>query len=312
MADQCAAHDRTDPPPAAGPKPGRMAQYRLGLALVTASAVAWSTAGYFTRLIPLDAFTLLAWRGLFGGIGVAIVSAALARPLGFRFALGGAGWLFALVSAATMILFIASLTLTTVAHVAIIYATVPFVAAGLAWLALGERPSARALLASAAAFAGVAVTAGLSAEGGWLGDLLACAQTLGMAGMMVIARRFPSIPALPAAGLSALLSAAASWPLGHPLAVSPRDLALLALFGLCQSALGIGLFSLGARYLPAVETALIGALDAPLAPLWVFLAFGETPGPATLGGGAIVFIAVGSYLALAAGAPSPAAKPDAV
>ena len=42
----------------------------------------------------------------------------------------------------------------------------------------------------------------------------------------------------------------------------------------------------------AVETALIGALEAPIAPVWVWLMFDETPGPATLLGGLIVFAAV--------------------
>ena len=30
--------------------------HRLGLLFVTISAIAWSTAGFFTRLIPLDVF----------------------------------------------------------------------------------------------------------------------------------------------------------------------------------------------------------------------------------------------------------------
>ena len=126
-------------------------------------------------------------------------------------------------------------------------------------------------------------------------------MTLAMGGLVLIARRFPRIPALPAAAVSALIAALVSWPFGHPLAVSPRDLVLLAMFGLTQSALGIGLFALGARYLPAVETGLIGALDAPLAPLWVWLAFGETPSAATLIGGLVVFAAVGMYLAVGTG-----------
>jgi hypothetical protein len=48
------------------------ASYRLGILLVTASAVAWSTTGFFTRLIPLDTGTLLFWRGLFGGLGILV------------------------------------------------------------------------------------------------------------------------------------------------------------------------------------------------------------------------------------------------
>ncbi|MGO4841971.1 EamA family transporter, partial [Rhizobiaceae sp. 2RAB30] len=104
------------------------AEYRLGLVLVTVSAVAWSTAGLFTRLIPLDAWTMLAWRGLFSALGTAVVIVAMERSVGwdgFR-RMGWPEWLFAIVSAVGMILFISSLRHTTVAHVAVIYATVPF------------------------------------------------------------------------------------------------------------------------------------------------------------------------------------------
>ena len=45
-------------------------RHRLGLLLVTVSAIAWSLAGFFTRLIHLDSWTMIAWRGLFGGAGM--------------------------------------------------------------------------------------------------------------------------------------------------------------------------------------------------------------------------------------------------
>lgn len=38
---------------------------------------------------------------------------------------------------------------------------------------------------------------------------------------------------------------------------------LLALFGIVNFAVALPLYTLGARHLPAIETALIGALDAP-------------------------------------------------
>lgn len=42
-----------------------------GIVLVVLSAVAFSTAGYFTRLIEVDVWTMLFWRGLFGGLFIA-------------------------------------------------------------------------------------------------------------------------------------------------------------------------------------------------------------------------------------------------
>ena len=73
----------------------------------------------------------------------------------------------------------------------------------------------------------------------------------------------------------------------------PADtITILAVFGLSNALLGFALFILGSRRIPAIETALIGALEAPIAPVWVWLMFGETPGAATLLGGLIVFAAV--------------------
>jgi drug/metabolite transporter (DMT)-like permease len=184
--------------------------------------------------------------------------------------------------------------------VAVIYATVPFIAAALSWLAMRERPTAGAALSSLVALAGVAVMVGLGRDGGLNGDLLAFGMTATMAVAMVIARHFPEMPFLQASCMSALLSGVISLPFGEPLSVSGRDLVLIALFGIMTFAVGLPLFTLGARRLPAIETALIGSLDAPLAPLWVWLALKETPSSSTLIGGSIVFAAVGLHLVLGA------------
>ena len=132
----------------------------------------------------------------------------------------------------------------------------------------------------------------LRADGSLLGDLYAFATTASMAVMMVIARRHRVIPMLPAACMSALLSALVAAPFVAWVMPVGVDLLNLALFGLVKSALGLALFTIGSRMIPAAETALIGALDAPLAPVSVFLAFGEVPGKATVAGGGIVFLAV--------------------
>jgi len=133
------------------------AQYRLGLLLVTGAAIAWSTAGYFTRLIPLDNWTLLFWRGVFAAIGIfAFMLVKDGSDAWRQFKrLRGPGWLFAVISGGGMIAYITALTLTTVAHVAIIYCVVPFVAAGLAFLLMRERPTLVSIAASCVALIGV-------------------------------------------------------------------------------------------------------------------------------------------------------------
>jgi len=118
-------------------------QHRLGIALVVAAAIAWSTAPFFTRLLPYDSWTILFWRGLFGGGMIMVLMVLLQGRAGLRdlTRMRKSGWLVASLSAAAMIAFIPSLQLTSVANVAIIIATGPFVTAALAWVWLRGSPA---------------------------------------------------------------------------------------------------------------------------------------------------------------------------
>ena len=55
---------------------------------------------------------------------------------------------------------------------------------------------------------------------------------------------------------------------------------------------GFVLITLGARYLPAAEVALLSLAETVLAPIWVWLGVGEVPTLLTLAGGVIVISAV--------------------
>src|SRR5215475_1043857 len=63
-------------------------QHRMGIALVTAAAVAWSTAPFFTRLLPFDSWTILFWRGLFGGSSIMAFVALTEGRLSLHYLLG--------------------------------------------------------------------------------------------------------------------------------------------------------------------------------------------------------------------------------
>ena len=59
--------------------------------------------------------------------------------------------------------------------------------------------------------------------------------------------------------------------------MTAHDLGLLVLLGVGQMALGLALFTAGARLIPASEAALISLLEVVLGPLWVWIAFSEQP-----------------------------------
>ena len=161
-------------------------QRYLGWFIVALSAVAWSTAGFFTRLVDEDVWTILFWRGVFSGLAIAMLTVAQyrGRTASAYLTLGWPGLLLAFTCAIGMIAFVGSLRLTTVADVYVIYATVPFVTAGIAWLLLRERSDASVLIASAVAVAGVAITLSGAVFGGSLiGQFVAFLMTLTMAFM---------------------------------------------------------------------------------------------------------------------------------
>jgi drug/metabolite transporter (DMT)-like permease len=274
-------------------------QHRLGLLLVGAAALCWSSAGLFTRAITTDLLTLLFWRGVFSGTGVFLVFLLIERGHAFKIlkTLRWPSLAVAVLSAFGMITGIGSLRFGTVADAMVIYATVPFVTAGLAFLFIGERPSRSTLMASAVALAGVVVMlAGAPFGGDMRGKALAFLMTICMAGFTVIMRRHREVPMLPAMAASAWLCAFFCFWFAAPLTVDAHNFMLIALFGVLQNAAGLVFYVFGSRRVPAAEATLVAALEVPFTPLWVLLAFGETPGAYTVIGGAIVLTALFAHI----------------
>jgi drug/metabolite transporter (DMT)-like permease len=287
----------------------RLDQTRLGLVVVTASAFAYSTAGFFTRLITLDVWTVLFWRGVFGGlaIGCFVIWQHRRQTVTAFWTMGRAGIAVALCSALATICFINALRQTTVADVLVINATAPLVTAALAWIWTSERESKATIIASVTAFFGVTVMVNAAlTEGHILGDLLALIMTVLISAMMIIIRGNREISMLPAACLSAFLCSLIVLSISVPSAARGMTIVYLILFGTTQFGLGLLLLTIGTRMISATRSALIGSLETPLAPMWVWLAFGEVPSPSTFVGGLIVMMAVvGEVLTKRVGAEPP-------
>ncbi|HWB10745.1 MAG TPA: EamA family transporter [Pirellulales bacterium] len=69
---------------------------------------------------------------------------------------------------------------------------------------------------------------------------------------------------------------------------STRQLVVLALFGCLQMGIPYFLFARGLRYITSQEAVGIGLLEPVLAPLWVYLIYGEQPAWWTLAGGGLI------------------------
>ncbi|CAN7371706.1 DMT family transporter [Pararhizobium sp. LjRoot238] len=267
----------------------------LGTLLIVGSAIAYSLSGYFTRLIDQDVWTILFWRGIFGGmfIGVYVVWRHRRDLTGSIRAMGVPGLWVMIASAAATISFINALRLTPVADVMTIHAAIPFMTAILALAFTGETENWTTWAASIAALVGVAIILNPQASTGYLaGYVFALTMALSYSAMMVIIRKNRHVSMLPAACLSAFLCALIALPFASPADVTAASMFDLFLFGTVQFGLGLLLMTIGTRLISATRSALIGSMENPLAPLWVWLAFGERPSLSTWIGGSIVMVAV--------------------
>ena len=276
-----------------------MDRHSRGVLLIVLSAIAYSSAGFFTRLIQLDAWTMLFWRGLFAGAMIlcVIVARERGRTLAAIRAIGLPGCAVAVCSTAATIMFLNAFRRTSVADVVVIAAATPLLTAAIGWLWLGAREAWSTLAASILALAGVSIMmSGAVADGHLVGDLFALGTAICMAIMLLILRRHHATPMLPAACLSALLCPIAVLPFAAPALPGSADMTNLFLFGTVQFGLGLVFLTLGGRLVSATENALIGTLETPLAVAWVWFCFGEAPSAASIAGGIVVLIAVVAHV----------------
>ena len=187
----------------------------------------------------------------------------------------------------------------------LIYATVPVVAAGIAFVWMGERAAFRVLLASAIAlFAILIMAASATRPQDVAGNAVAFLMTLAFGTQLVMARRYPRQEMASVNACAAALCALICLPFMAAEIPNLYQLIVLALFGATTTALAYVLFLTGGRHIPSSEAGLIGLIDVVLSPLWVWLAFGEQPGQAALIGGGLVLAAVVFYLSGALGKTS--------
>jgi drug/metabolite transporter (DMT)-like permease len=281
---------------------------REGQVLVALAALAWSSAGVLQRRLDLDAATQIAGRAVFAALALALFVAVTERGHVVRAtrSIGWAGVGFAVCLALASGAFIAALNHTSVARVLFIQAISPVLASLLAWVALKEPIGARTAVALATAIAGVALMLGAPGAGDPTGDALALLMATAFAVALVISRHRKDVSMAPATFLSQLMLIVVFWPFAAVGDVPRGDLPELAAMGAGQIGLGLALLTVGARLIPAAQVGLITLLEVVLGPLWVWLAYAERPGTATLVGGAIVVVAI---LIQTSGGPAEEAVP---
>ncbi|WP_227672511.1 DMT family transporter [Komagataeibacter sp. FXV3] len=277
----------------------RLHSRTVGVALVALSALLWSTAGLFVRMSHLDTWTIVAWRSFFsfmtlGGFAVVLYRRALGRVILRQ---GWPGVFTVAVSVVSAICYVMALRMTTVANVMIIYAALPFITTGIAFVWLGERVTTRFLVAGGIAIAGIAIMGRAAASPrDLLGLGAALVMTTGFAIQLVQVKRYPSLDMTIIITLMSGICMLVAIPVMRPGIPPFQSMLACALFGTMTMGLAYMLLLKGSRLISSGETGFISLLDVPVGPLWVWLFYGERPTGAVMGGGAIVLVAVAWYL----------------
>jgi len=236
----------------------------------------------------------LAGRAVFAcvALGAFVTISTRGRPIAAFRSIGWAGLGVALCMAVASASFIVALNHATVASVFFIQAVAPVGAALLGWFVLGESVTRRTCLSMIVALLGVGLMFGTPGSGTVLGLGAAFVMALAFSAAIVITRHRRDVSMAPAVCLSQILLVLVFGAFMEPSTITQQDLGLLALLGCGQMALGLVLFTVGARLIPAPEAALISLLEIVLGPLWVWIALSEQPPLLTLFGGGVIILAV--------------------
>lgn len=211
---------------------------------------------------------------------------------------------------AMQILFIFSLSNTTVANTAFMLSSGPILTALLARAVLGEkvRRGTWAVLLLALSGIGLMVGDGL-VTGNILGDLAALAGAFSFACFVVVLRARHTVNMIPSVAIGGLMATTIAFlATGMDLTVSLPDAGLMVFWGGGLSALVLVFFTVASRHLRGAVLTILLMVEYFLGPLWVWLFIDETPSALALVGGAIVLSGVAgqAYLSMREAARKPA------
>ncbi|MDH3221057.1 MAG: DMT family transporter [Gammaproteobacteria bacterium] len=274
--------------------------YVSGVVLVLMSGVFWSSMGLGIRLIDeANVWQILLYRSaaLATFLFVIITLRSGYRPVaticksGIAGVVGGMGLVLAFAGG------IYAIQTTTVANAMFLFASAPFLAAFFGWIILRESVRSATWITMTVAIIGIAIMVinGISL-GRLAGNLSAILSAFGFAAFTIALRwgkLEDMLPAVFLAGIFAMITAALVCLVeGYSFSIPANDIAIALALGVFQVGLGLTVYTIGSRVVPAAELALLSMTEVLLGPFWVWLFLGETASAYTLIGGAVLMLAI--------------------
>ena len=249
------------------------------------------------KLSGADTWTIIYVRGtmLFIALFLFWLFTNRLRGNNTRFINGKTGYVIAVLAGIANIMFVASISLTSVANVVFILAFNPLFAGLLGWFFLKEHLGPATWVAIGCSLAGVLliVADGLQL-GTWRGDLLALGVALIMATSLTIVRYSGTNQSL-SAGAGHLMSAIVAAPFAVPGSLTAAGWGWLSINGFLVAPAATAFLMIGPRYVAAAIVAMFFLLETVLTPVWMWAIFSEMPSTLSLIGGAVVIVSLAGH-----------------
>jgi drug/metabolite transporter (DMT)-like permease len=282
--------------------------YGAGVTFAAAGAVCWSLGGALVRLTSgIDVWQIIFFRSLTGLVCMGLwLSFRYGGAWASRVAHAGANAVIAGIAVGTAgLTFVASLFYTTVAQAIFMTGIAPFLSAILGFWILREHIRGVTWLAMIVALTGMGIIfVGGSGSGALTGTVLAlfsafcfsCYAVLlrwGQKTEMSTALIWNALYLIVVCGLVLLLPTGLRADHGlAQFAIGWGNFTAVFIMGAVQLSLGLILFTVASRSVPAAQLSLIALVEPTLSPLWAWLVANELPPIWTFAGGAVILLAI--------------------
>ena len=264
------------------------------------AGLCWSLSGIGVRLIEdANVWQIVFYRSISMSLflGGVVYYTTGQNPIKIALEKGAISWVCGFALVLSYVAGVYALQTTSVANTLLLFSTAPFQTAILARVFLGEIVRWRTWLAIGFSLVGVLIMVGGQDNQSHIsGDLAALSAALGFAVFTISVRKGRTGNMMPAVFWSAILCLPIMVLIclytNTSLIVGPRDASIALLLGIIQMGLGLLLFTLGSKTLPAAKMTLLALSEVFFAPLWVWLFLNERIPLQTLIGGSVILLAI--------------------
>ena len=264
------------------------------------AGLCWSLSGIGVRLIEdANVWQIVFYRSISMSLflGGVVYYTSGQNPIKIALEKGAISWVCGFALVLSYVAGVYALQTTSVANTLLLFSTAPFQTAILARVFLGEIVRWRTWSAIGFSLVGVLIMVGGQDNQSHIsGDLAALSAALGFAVFTISVRKGRTGNMMPAVFWSAILCLPIMVLIclytNTSLIVGPKDASIALLLGIIQMGLGLLLFTLGSKTLPAAKMTLLALSEVFFAPLWVWLFLNERIPLQTLIGGSVILLAI--------------------